>query len=469
MQYSVVIGLEVHVELLTQTKLFCSCSTKFGAPPNSQVCPVCLGLPGALPVLNKEAVDKALQAALALGCRINTTSVFARKHYFYPDLPKGYQITQHSQPLAQVGQVDIGATQIAIARLHIEEDAGKSIHTPDSTLVDYNRSGIPLVEIVTEPCLTSPAQARAFLEVLKMVMEYTGVSDCRMEEGSLRCDANISLQGLAGVGTRTEIKNLNSFWAVEKALEYEAHRQRQLLERGQEVLPQTLRWDEAISQTVAMRTKDQVSDYLFLTEPDLPPLILDEVAIQKAADLPQLPLARKARWIREYNLPSDDSKILIRSRVLADWFEETVAAGAEPRLVANWLLGEVSRLLKETSLDDIAFSPADLARLIQLSQRGAISGSSAKVVLARLFESGGDPEEIVASLGLSQVSARDELEELARQVVASNPDAVQDFQGGKERALRYLLGQGMKLSRGKANPQILRAMMLKTLNNADNH
>lgn len=468
MQHSVVIGLEVHVELLTRTKLFCRCSTKFGAPPNSQVCPVCLGLPGALPVLNKEAVDQALRAALALGCRINSTSMFARKHYFYPDLPKGYQITQHSQPLAQAGRVDIGTTQVAIARLHIEEDAGRSVHTPKSTLVDYNRSGIPLAEIVTEPCLTSPAQAREFLEVLKSLLEYTGVSDCKMEEGSLRCDANISLQGQAA-GARTEIKNLNSFRAVEKALAYEVRRQGQLLEQGEEVLPQTLRWDEAGDQTVAMRTKEQASDYLYLTEPDLPPLILDEAAIQRAANLPELPLARKARWIEEYNLPSADADILIRNRTLASWFDRMMAAGAEPHLAANWLLGEVSRLLKEAKQDDPPFSPADLVRLIELNQRGGISGASAKDVLARMFESGRTPEEIVQRLDLGQISARDELEELARQVVASNPDAVQDFQSGKERALKFLLGQGMKLSLGKANPQILRDMMLKVLNIPDNH
>lgn len=466
MKYDIVIGLEVHVELQTQTKLFCRCSTRFGAPPNSQVCPICLGLPGALPVLNGEAVEQALKAARALNCRINRVSIFARKHYFYPDLPKGYQITQ-ARPLAEKGSVDIGGAQIAIARLHIEEDAGKSIHTQEHTLVDYNRSGVPLAEIVTEPCIKTPAQAREFLEALKLIMEYAGISDCKMEEGSLRCDANISLRGPGSTGAPTEIKNLNSFRALERALDYEARRQSELLEQGGVVTAQTLRWDEAANRTIPMRSKEQAAGYRYLPEPDLPHLVLDEAAIERAANLPELPLARKARFVRDYALPEADADILIRSRDLADWFEATVTAGAEPRPAANWLLGEVARLLKGTGLDQVPFTPNELARLVNLAERGAISGTSAKEVLAIMFARGGDPDQIVRSLGLAQISGREELAELASQAVAANPDAVRDYRAGKERALKFLLGQAMKLSQGKANPRVLRELVLKAM--TDDH
>ncbi|HOB34595.1 MAG TPA: Asp-tRNA(Asn)/Glu-tRNA(Gln) amidotransferase subunit GatB [Bacillota bacterium] len=462
--YEAVIGLEVHVELLTRTKLFCRCSTQFGAPPNSQVCPVCLGLPGALPVLNGEAVDQALKAAAALNCRINRISTFARKHYFYPDQPKGYQITQ-TRPLAEGGRVDLGAFQVNIARLHLEEDAGKSIHTPECTLVDYNRSGIPLIEIVTEPCLRTPAQAREFLEHLRLIMEYAGISDCKMEEGSLRCDANISLRGPGGSTAVVEIKNLNSFRAMERALAYEIRRQSRLLAQGKAVAAQTLRWDEAANRTVVMRSKEEAGGYRYLPEPDLPPLILDEAAIARACRLPELPLARKARFIGAYGLSEADAHILIGDRMLADWFEAAVAAGARPRPAANWVLGEVARLRKETR--HLPFTPADLARLIDMTERGAVSVAGAKKVLAVLAERGGDPEQIVHSLGLAQVSDREQLAEVARQAVAENPDAVRDYRSGKDRALRFLLGKAMKLSRGRANPQLLRELVLQAIADAE--
>lgn len=449
--------------MLTQTKLFCSCSTQFGAPPNSQTCPTCLGLPGALPVLNGEAVTKALRAALALGCRINEVSTFARKHYFYPDLPKGYQITQHNRPLAEDGKVDMGSRQVIIRRLHIEEDVGKSIHTADSTLVDYNRSGIPLAEIVTTPCLETPAQARKFLEVLKQIIEYTGISDCKMEEGSLRCDANISLQKPGSVGTRTEIKNLNSFRAVEQALEYEIHRQSQLLGRCEKVLSQTLHWDEVARQTVPMRSKEG-GGYRYLPEPDLLPLHLDELAIQQAvAALPELPRAKKARFIKHFDLVEADADILTRTRTMADYFEETVAAGAKPQKAANWLVGEVTRLQKGIQSGDIPFAPTDLAHLLDLNQQGIISGTATKEVLAEMFASGGSPEQIISSLGLDQVSSKEELRTVVRKVLNQQADAVRDYREGKERVLEFLLGQAMKQSGGKANPKVLKDLLLEDL------
>ena len=467
MDYKVVIGLEVHVELLTRTKMFCACSTEFGAPPNSHVCPACLGLPGSLPVPNQEAVTQAIRAALALNCRINQTSIFARKNYFYPDLPKGYQITQ-TQPLAESGSVDIGTKTINISRLHIEEDSGKLIHTPDSTLVDFNRSGIPLAEIVTQPCISSPSEAKAFLETLKQVLEYGEVSDCKMEEGSLRCDANISLQELGSIfpGTRTEIKNLNSFRSVEKSLEYEIQRQRQLLEQGAAVNQQTLRWDEDSKITKPMRSKVQALDYRYFPEPDLPPLVVENEAIQEQREmLPEFPQARKARFMEDYALSEYDADGLTRTRAAADWFEQTVSAGALPREAAQWVMGEIPRLLSRDGLEigDIPFEPSDLARLIELAHQNVVSGMAAKQVLAQMFTIGGDPAEIIRQKGLDQVNDPAELRKMIEIVLFENPDSIKDFHAGKDKALGYLMGQAMKLSRGRANPVLLRELFERIL------
>jgi len=429
-----VIGLEVHVQLLTKEKLFCTCPTDFGAGANTRVCPVCLGLPGSLPVLNPEAVTVALRAALALGCTVNNISRFDRKHYFYPDLPKGYQITQHQHPLAQGGRVDTPFGSVDLDRLHLEEDAGKLMHTGESTLIDFNRSGLPLVEIVTGPCLTSASQARAFLESLRQVLLYANISDCRMEEGSLRCDANISLRG----GGRTEIKNLNSFKAVERSLEFEIARQSRMLAQGETVPVQTLRWDETQARTVPMRPKEMALDYRYLLEPDLLPLVIDAEIVDRAReDLPELPRPRAARFIKEYGLSPQNAAVLTLTREMADCFEQVVAAGASPRPAANLLLA--------------------------LQEQGSISVTAAKVVLAQMFASGQSADSILSCNSLSQLSDRHALENLAQAVIANNPNPVADYLGGKKQAFGYLMGLAMKESGGRANPALLKEIMVQLL------
>jgi len=465
MKYKIVIGLEIHVELLTSSKLFCSCSSEFGKEPNTLVCPVCFGLPGSLPVLNQAAVTQAVRAALALECRINETSIFARKNYFYPDLPKGYQITQDQHPLAEGGGLDSGGNRVSISRLHIEEDSGKLVHGPDSTLVDFNRSGIPLVEIVTTPCISSPAQARLFLEKLKQILEYTNVSDCKMEEGSLRCDANISLQpfGSPGLGTRTEIKNLNSFKAIELALEYEIQRQHQLLILDEEILFQTLRWDENKNITVPMRFKEQAHDYRYFPEPDLLPLRVDkEMITRNIESLPQLPQARQNQYIRKYGISENNAMVLTRTKGMADWFEQTVLAGAEPQQAANWLIGEVSRL-QNRGVNSLLFKPQDLARLIELHGQGEVSGVAAKQVLAEMLSSGLNPEVIIQNRGLAQLNDTSELENLVERVISEYPVSVADYNAGRVKALGFLVGQAMKLSQGQANPALLKEIFSRKL------
>lgn len=466
MEYTPVIGLEIHVELLTETKLFCSCSSRFGAHPNTQVCPICLGLPGSMPVLNPEALSKAVTAALALGCKVNNRSIFARKHYYYPDLPKGYQITQHDFPLAEGGLVNLGSSAVPITRLHLEEDAGKLSHTSHATCVDYNRSGIALVEIVTSPCLVSPAQAKAFLEVLKQILQYAKVSDCRMEEGSLRCDVNVSLQSVHSSGTRVEVKNLNSFRAVQQALDYEILRQRQLLELGGEIAKETRRWDEDKCRTMSMRNKEDAADYRFLPEPDLPLVILEINFLEEISQtLPELPLKRKARFLKDYGVSAEVAEALTRTRAMADWYEQAVAAGAEPRIAANWLTGEMTRLLilNGKDLSGLPFTPLDFACLLDLLARGTISGSAAKVVLAEMFTGQANPEAIIERLNLAQLSDRETLAKLARKTVAENPESASDFKAGRKKALGYLMGRAMELSIGRANPELLKAAITREL------
>lgn len=458
MKAEAVIGLEVHVQLQTKTKLFCSCPTDFGAEANTRVCPVCLGLPGSLPVLNREAVILAVRTALALGCAINPSSSFGRKHYFYPDLPKGYQITQQ-HPLAQGGRLDTPLGPVDLDRVHLEEDAGKLVHRAESTLIDFNRSGLPLAEIVTKPCLTSPRQARAFLESLRQVLLYANISDCKMEEGSLRCDANISLGG----GGRTEIKNLNSFRAVERALEYEIKRQRKALAQGEEITPDTLRWDEAQGRTVPMRTKE---DYRFLPELDLLPLNIDAGILERAKEgLPELPWVRAARFVREYGLTAQGAGVLIQTRAMADCFEQVVAAGAKPRLAANLLLGEVSRLINQGQ-EGIP-SPRQLAQLLALQEQGSLSATAAKEVLAQMFASGESADSILNRNSLSQLSDRHTLEDLVKAVIASNPIPVADYLGGKKKAFGYLMGLALKESGGRANPGLLKEIMAHILTNQE--
>lgn len=468
MEYKPVIGLEVHVELLTDTKLFCGCSTQHGAQPNTQVCPVCLGLPGALPVLSSMAVRQAVAAALALGCTVNKRSVFARKNYFYPDLPKGYQITQDVFPLAVEGVLEIDfesrIREISIARLHIEEDSGKLTHASDSTLIDYNRSGSPLAEIVTTPCLTSPSEAKAFLEALKQVLQYAGVSDCKMEEGSLRCDANISLQVNGEPGERTEIKNLNSFRAVERALAYEIRRHQQLLAQGGQVQRQTLRWDEDRERTFPMRIKEQALDYRYFPEPDLPPLILSADQIDNFQQkLPELPRIMKMRLVRDYNISEYDADVLTRTRAMAVWFEAAVKAGAPAKEATNWLTGEVAKLLNREgiSITELPFSHNQFARLLELLSQGEISGPGAKQVLGML--KGKDPEQIIEEQGLAQISDKDELEALVDTVVSQNLESVKDYLAGKEKALGFIMGQAMARTRGRANPMLLKEILIRKL------
>jgi aspartyl-tRNA(Asn)/glutamyl-tRNA(Gln) amidotransferase subunit B len=470
MSWEMVIGLEVHVQLRTAEKLFCSDGTVFGAAPNSQACPVCLGLPGALPVLNGEAVDLAITAALGLACKVHEVSVFARKSYFYPDLPKGYQITQFSEPLATEGIVEVRSDAetrpIRIRRVHLEEDAGKSIHDrfPDGTAVDLNRAGVPLIEIVTEPDLRTPAQARTFLQELKRTLEYLDVSDCNMEEGSLRVDANVSLrlEGAEAYGVKTEVKNLNSFSAVERSVVVEAKRQTAILQAGGEVVQETLLWDERDGTLRSMRSKEESHDYRYFPDPDLPALRLEPERIRRLeAALPELPARRCTRLIEEHGLDGRDVEVLIASRSLADYFEALVAIVGEARAAANWVKGP---LLKEAnrvqrSVEDLGIPPPGLAELIGLVEDGTVSGTMGRMVLGQMVDSGKTALEIVETEGLSQVQDSDELNAWVNAVIEENPDEVQRYRSGEVRLLGYFVGQTMRKSQGRADPKALSALL----------
>ena len=470
MSWEMVIGLEVHVQLRTAEKLFCSDGTVFGAAPNSQVCPVCLGLPGALPVLNGEAVDLAITAALGLDCRVHEVSVFARKSYFYPDLPKGYQITQFSQPLATEGIVDVRSDAetrpIRIRRVHMEEDAGKSIHDriPDGTAVDLNRAGVPLIEIVTEPDLRTPAQARTFLQELKRTLEYLDVSDCNMEEGSLRVDANVSLrpEGAEAYGVKTEVKNLNSFSAVERSVVVEAKRQTAILEAGGEVVQETLLWDERDGTLRSMRSKEESHDYRYFPDPDLPPVRLEPERIrQLEAGLPELPARRRTRLMEEHCLDGRDVEVLIASRSLADYFEALVAVVGDSKAAANWVKGP---LLKEAnrvqrSVEDLGMPPPSLAELIGLVEDGTVSGTMGRRVLGQMVDSGKTAREIIETEGLSQVQDSDELNAWVDAVIEENSDEVERYRSGETRLIGYFVGQTMRKSQGRADPKALSALL----------
>jgi aspartyl-tRNA(Asn)/glutamyl-tRNA(Gln) amidotransferase subunit B len=472
MGWETVIGLEVHVQLRTRTKMFCACRTSFGDPPNTNVCPVCLGLPGALPVPNAEAVRLGATAALALGCTIHHTSVFARKNYFYPDLPKGYQISQFDQPLATGGRVtfespDRGRVQAGITRLHLEEDAGKLVHDrfPGKTAVDLNRAGVPLAEIVSEPDLRSPAEARAYLTTLRQILVYAGASECSMEQGSLRVDANISVRrpGESRLGTKTEVKNLNSFANVERALEAERVRQVALLEGGGRVAQVTLLFNPGTGQVKELRSKEESHDYRYFPDPDLPPLLLDEAWISERRDaLPELPEARRSRLELALGLSSYDARVLTSEVPLADYFEAVVAAGVEPKAAANWVMSDVMSSFNETGGFPV---PADrLAALVGLVRAGRVSHQAAKRVYAEMAKSpDGDPSAVAERLGLVQVSDEGALGGWVDEVLAANPGEVARYRAGETKLMGFFVGQVMKRSRGKADPKGVQPVLLEKL------
>jgi aspartyl-tRNA(Asn)/glutamyl-tRNA(Gln) amidotransferase subunit B len=475
-EYEPVIGLEIHAQLRTQTKIFCGCSTAFGAAPNTQVCPVCLGLPGALPVLNRKAVDYAIKAALALGCDVQPLSIFARKNYFYPDLPKGYQISQYERPLALRGSLDItadGGRTVRLTRIHLEEDAGKSLHEgfPDSdraTYVDYNRSGVPLIEIVTEPDMRSAAQAADFFQRLRDILVWIGVNDGNMEEGSLRCDGNVSVRpvGQASFGVKAEVKNVNSFRYIEKALEYEIERQIDLLEAGGRVVQETRLFDSSTGRTFSMRSKEEAHDYRYFPEPDLLPLAVDVQRVEAVRQtLPELPEARRQRFVAAYGLPAYDAGVLTQSAELAGYFEQVAAEARNPKAASNWVMGELLRTLKErgTSITEVPLSPRALAGLIRQVDTGALSSSLAKDVFAKMYDSGRSAEDVVAADGLAQIDDETALLALVHDVIARYGDAVAQYRAGKNATFGFLVGQVMKGSGGKANPKLANQLLKREL------
>lgn len=472
-----VIGLEIHIELGTGTKMFCGCSAAFGAAPNTQVCPVCLGLPGHKPVLNRRAVEYHARAALALNCDIVPYVTFDRKNYFYADLPKGYQISQYFHPMGVHGHVDVrvnGETRrVRIRQIHLEEDTGKLLHLGNITdspysLVDFNRAGVPLVEIVTQPDVRTAEEARLFLQKLRSLIRYTGVSDCKMEEGSMRADANVSVRprGSAVFGQKTEIKNMNSFRAVARGIEYEVARQMELVQNGQPVIPETRHWDETRGVTRAMRTKYLATDYRCFPDPNVPPLEIDPAWVAELKrTMPEMPDARYARLVGEHGLPAYDAEVITASRAMADFYEETVALFNEPKTVSNWLMGEVSRCLNASGreIEETDLTPRRLADLLGLVQKGVISGKMAKDVFEEMFKTGAEPEAIVKEKGLVQIADADELGAITDRVITANPGPAADFRGGKEKALGFLVGQVMKETKGKANPQLVNRLLREKL------
>jgi aspartyl-tRNA(Asn)/glutamyl-tRNA(Gln) amidotransferase subunit B len=475
--FEAVIGLEVHAQLSTRSKIFCGCRAAFGAPPNSQTCPVCLGMPGVLPVLNRQAVELAIRTAIALGCDIAPWCRFARKHYFYPDMPKNFQISQYELPLARRGEIEFpidgSVARVRIHRLHLEEDVGKLLHAgtfqeADVSFVDFNRSGVPLMEIVSEPDLRNPEEAAEYLRQLRAILVYLEVCDGNMEEGSLRCDANVSVRraGSAELGVKAEIKNMNSFKHVQKALAFEIQRQIGVLEAGGRIVQETRLWDADKELTAPMRSKEYAHDYRYFPEPDLAPVAVAREWIDRVrATMPELPLARRARFAREYGIPDYDAAVLTASKALADYFEQVVTAGPEPKTASNWVMVELFGLLNRDGRDirDSPIAPAELAALLQLLKRGTISGKIAKTVFEEMYRTGQPAEAIVEQQGLTQISDQDALRRMIDDVLAQHPGPVADYRKGKGQSFTFLVGAVMRASRGKANPQLINELLRSRL------
>lgn len=474
MKFESVIGLEVHAQMLTNTKIFCGCSTKFGSAPNTQTCQICIGMPGVLPVLNKKALEFTIKTGLATNCKISSYSRFARKNYFYPDLPKGYQISQYELPICEQGHIEIlvdgEIKKIGITRIHMEEDAGKNIHEGGGSYsyVDLNRTGVPLMEIVSEPDIRSPKEAAEYMKKLRTILRYLGVCDGNMEQGSLRCDANVSVRpiGQKEYGTRAEVKNINSFKFVEKALEYEIKRQIKVIEGGGKVIQETRLWDANKGITESMRGKEEAHDYRYFPEPDLVPIIVEQRWIDEIkSSLPELPDIKRERFVSEYGLPEYDADLMTSEKSLSDWYEEAVKAGGQPKAVSNWIMGELTRLLNEEnkSIEDSPLSPAQLAAMLKLIDKGIISGKIAKTVFEEMYKTGKNAELIVKEKGLVQISDSSEIEKAVDKVIAKNPKEVERFKAGDEKLLGYFVGQIMKATKGKANPQIVNELLKKKL------
>ncbi len=474
MEYEPVIGLEIHAQLQTASKIFCGCSTKFGGSPNTHTCPVCLGMPGSLPVLNRQVVEYTVRMALATHCSIAPISRFARKNYFYPDLPKGYQISQYELPLARDGWVEIesvrGPRRIRIHRIHMEEDAGKLTHDEYHMLsyVDFNRTGVPLIEIVSEPDIATPEDAAAYLKTLREILRYLEICDGNMEEASMRCDANISLRptGTSGLGTKIELKNMNSFKNVQKALEFEIRRQKAMIERGQPLVQETRLWDAGRNVTLSMRGKEEAHDYRYFPDPDLVPVVVNEAWIQEVrSNLPELPEAKRERFIKEYALPPYDAQVLISSKSLANYFEAALKKFARPKALSNWIMSELLHELNRDNreIEDCPVSPENLAELLNLLDSGALSGKIAKAVFEQMYASGESARHIVDEKGLAQVSDESEIESAIDEVLSENPKEVEQFRAGKDKLFGFFVGQVMRKTKGKANPQLANEILRKKL------
>jgi len=475
MKYEAVIGLEVHAQLKTRTKMFCSCSTSFGDRPNSNICPVCTGQPGTLPVVNKNAIEMAIKTGLAVGCTINTKSIFARKNYFYPDLPKGYQISQHEFPLCTMGYMDItyenSTKRIGITRIHLEEDTGKLMHdmgNPNESHVDFNRCGVPLIEIVSEPDVRNPKEAGEYLRTLRNVLVYLDVCEGNLQEGNFRCDANVSIRpmGQEKFGTRSEIKNLNSFKAVERAIAYEIERQVKLLDSEGKIVQETRLWNDAAGKTESLRSKEEAHDYRYFPDPDLLPLKVSNEWIEKVRkSIPELALERSARFVSQYSIPRYDADVLTDEKSIADYFEDVVKSGAPPKKASNWVMGEILRQLNEdgSEISACKISPAGLAQLISLIEKGVISGTMAKEVFAEMYRSGESAETIVKTKGLTQMSDSSEIEKIVDDVIAANQAQHAQYKAGKETIFGFFVGQVMKASKGKANPAVVNELLKKKL------